>query len=293
MNVKDIYRDVPAPQRERLFTFRATHPYQYLNVNGTTWRYLACGQGERTLLLLPGAFLKADMWFHTILALEDDYRTLAPDAYALQGVFDLDEVCEALVRSLNAEGVERATAIGISAGGGVAQVLLQKYPERVEHVVFSHYGVLEWDAEGERKTKQLVWLVRLLPLFAIRRVVKRMTTGEIPPASRWIAFHEAYFREATRNVEKAAFVGFLRSTLTGRKQFTFDPGALDSWPGSILILTSEDDPLSRGKVERLRARYPRAETAVLEQGGHHSFLFFPEAYTAALKEFLARSGAAP
>jgi pimeloyl-ACP methyl ester carboxylesterase len=281
-----IYGTVPPEQRERLFSFRATHPYRRLTCGETTWRYVACGQGEGALLFLPGAFLRADMWFNQILALEDDYRIIGPDAYALQGLFDMDAVCDALVGSLDAEGIERATVIGISAGGGVAQILLQAHPERVEHVVFSHCGVLEHSAAREAQTSRILWLVRILPMFVIRRVLKNMTTGETPLSSRWIAFHEAYLREAIPNVERRMFVRFLRSGLDARRRFRFDPQALESWPGAILILSSEDDALSRDALAKLQARYPRATTDLLPAGGHHAFLFFPDDYTAALRRFL-------
>lgn len=282
----DAYRDVPADQRERLFTFRATHAYRQLTVEGATWRYIACGEGERALLFLPGAFMRADMWFNQILAFEGDYRVVAPDAYALQDVFDVALVCDALVKSLDAEGIEKATVIGMSAGGGVAQVLLQRHPERVEHVVFSHCGVLEACAEAERKTRRTLRPLRLLPPFIIRRVLRRMTTGHIPASSRWIVFHEAYVEEALLDVEKAMVVRFLRSGLETRRRFVYEPEVLASWPGSILLLASRDDALAQPTLEKLQARYPRAETKLLEKGGHHTFLFFPEAYTAALRGFL-------
>jgi len=118
------------------------------------------------------------MWFNQILTLEEDYGIITPDAYTLPDVVDLDMVCDLLVRSLDAEGIERATVVGISAGGGVAQGLLQRHPERVEHVVLSHCDVLEHSAEGERTTRRILWLVRLLPMIVIRRVLKRMTAGD-------------------------------------------------------------------------------------------------------------------
>jgi lipase len=282
----ETYRDVPPPQRTRLSTFRATHPYTHLTINDMPWQYIASGQGHQALLFLPGAFLQADMWFNQILALETDHRIIAPDAYALQGLFDPDAVCDALVQTLDAEGVDRATVIGLSAGGGAAQLLLQTYPERVEGAVFSHCGVLEHSAEAERRTRRILRLVRILPLFAIRRILKRMTTGEPPSSSRWIAFHEAYIGEAIRNVDKPTVVRFLRSGLETRRRFTFEPELLESWSGSILILSSKDDALSRPSVENLQARYPKAKTELLEEGGHHAFLFFPNAYTTALTRFL-------
>jgi pimeloyl-ACP methyl ester carboxylesterase len=181
-----LYRDVPSTQRERLFTFRAAHSYQEVTVNGVAWRYIACGRGEEALLFLPGAFLEADMWFNQILAFEEDYRIIAPDAYALQGVFDMDVICDALLQSMDTERTEQATVIGISAGGGVAQMLLQRHPKRVHRVVLSHCGALEKNEETERTTRRILWLVRLLPAVVIRRVLRRMTTREMPfPSTAW------------------------------------------------------------------------------------------------------------
>ena len=93
-------------------------------------------------------------------------------------------------------------------------------------------------------------------------------------------------QEAIPGIERSMYVGFLHSSLEARRGFTFEPDALESWPGSTLILSSKDDALSRHSMERLQSRYPRARTELLEEGGHHAFLFFPEAYTAALRAFL-------
>ena len=285
-SINEIYQDVPAEQRERFFSFRATHSYHSVGANGTTWRYIACGEGKRALLFLPGAFLKADMWFNQISALESDYRIIAPDAFALQGLFDLDVVCDVLAKSLDAEHIEGVTVIGISAGGGVAQALLHRHPDRVDHVVFSHCGMLEHSDTTEKKSQQVLMLVRLLPLFVIRSVLKRMTTGSMPASSQWVVFHEAYVKEAIRHVNKTVVVRFLRSSLETRRRFTYDATILDRWAGSALILSSQDDALSRQSVDRLQRRYPIAQVELLAEGGHHAFLFFPDEYTAALIRFL-------
>jgi len=283
------YNQVAPEQAERLFSFRRSHTYSRVRAGGSTWRYIGCGRGEPALLLLPGAFLEADMWFNQILALENDFRIITPDAYALQGVFDIEVVCRALVSSLDAEGIERATVVGVSAGGAVAQVLLQMAPERVERVVFSHCGVLRQSNEADRRTRWMLGLVNLLPLAVIRRVLKSMTSGDLPASSEWAAFHEAYMAEALSKIDKRAVVGFLRSGLAIRRRFRFDPDAIASWHGSILILSSRDDPLSRDRVEELAARYPQAWSQLLQKGGHHAFLFFPEAYTKALQRFLSET----
>lgn len=281
-----LYGSVPAEQRQILQAFRANHPYKEVDVDGASWRYLACGQGERALLFLPGGFLAADMWFYSILALEEGYRIVVPDSYPRQGVFSMDSVCQALVRSLEAEGIERATAIGLSAGGGVAQIFIQAYPERVEHVVFSHCGIVEPNPEAEGTLNRLLWLVRLLPMVFVRRVILSKTAGSPLPTSQWIAFHNAYFREVAQRIDREMVLRFLQAGLKTRRSFAFKPEVMTAWGGEVLILSSEDDQATVGSVGKLQARYPQARTHLLPEGGHHTFMFFPEAYTAALKEFL-------
>ena len=226
------------------------------------------------------------MWFYQISALEGDYRIVAPDAYTLQGTFAMDDVCNALIQILGIEGIEKAIVIGLSAGGGVAQLLLQEHPERVEHVVFSHCGILERSGDAEKQLAKLLRLVRLLPLFVTRRILLRRTTGTVPTSSKWVELHNGYFREAAGHIEKDMIIRFLQSGLETRRSHTFKPEVLASWPGKILLLGSKDDTAAFGSLGKLQARYPNARTHVLEEGGHHTFMFFPEAYTAALKTFL-------
>ena len=282
----EIYSQVPAGQKRLLEGFRANHPYKAMDVQGARWRHIACGQGDQALLFLPGGFLAADMWFHSILALEQDYRIVVPDSFTLQGTFSMDAVCRALVCSLEAEDIEKATIIGLSAGGGVAQYFVQEHPERVAHLVLSHCGLLEPDLEAQVKLGRLLKLVRLLPLFVIRRVILRATAGQVPPTSDWIEFHHAFFREAGARMDKDMVLRFLQEGLETRRSFIARPEALDSWPGEVLILSSKDDQNTVASVNKLLGRFPRARTHLFEQGGHHTFLFFPEAYTNVLKAFL-------
>jgi pimeloyl-ACP methyl ester carboxylesterase len=282
-----LYAQVPAEQKELLRDFRANHPYKELEVGDARWCYIACGQGDEALMFLPGGFLAADMWFYSILALEERYRIVVPDSYTLQGTFDMDDVCHAFIQILDAEGIERATLIGLSAGGGIAQYFLQEYPERVAHVVFSHCGILEHDPKAEKLVKRLLVMARLLPLWAIRRIILKRTSGEIPPSSTWIEFHNAFFQEAASRTTKAMYLRFLQGSAETRRRFVFKADVVEAWSGEILILGSRDDEMAIRSLEKLQARYPKARAHLFEEGGHHTFMLFPETYTAALSEFLA------
>ena len=283
-----IYKNVSQDQKEMLKEFRASHPYKELDINGSCWRYISCGQGSKTLLFLPGGFAKADMWFYSILALEKDYRIIAPDAYTLQGTFAMDDVCCAILEILEAEGIEKATIIGISAGGGVAQYFIQEYPQKVEHLVLSHCGVIKTSAEVKSRTKKTLRLIKILPFPIIIWIMMKRTSGNIPPSSNWIEFHKAYYRELASNVQKEMFVRFIESVMETQGSFVFKPEVLQSWPGEILILSSKDDKLSIVSIEELKVRYPRAKMHIFEQGGHHTFSLFPEEYSSVIRDFLKK-----
>jgi pimeloyl-ACP methyl ester carboxylesterase len=283
---EQFYAGVPEAQKAQLLNFRKSHTYREVKANRKTWRYIAAGVGEKAVVFLPGAFLPADMWFFQMAALEGRYRVLAPDAYALQGFFDLDQICWLLEEMLAIEGFEEATFVGLSAGGGIVQYLLQERPGLMTNGVLSHCGPIVYDEKGARQGRRLLTLSRLLPAALIRRLVVRQTSGQPPADSKWQAFHDAYYREQSSQLQKETFLRFMELGLETRRSFTFEPDDVAAWPGRMLLLTSEDDDFSYPRLALLQERYPKAETHVFEEGGHHTYLFYPQAYASVLEAFL-------
>jgi pimeloyl-ACP methyl ester carboxylesterase len=282
-----IYADVPVEQKRLLREFRAGYPYKEFKVGDTRCRYIACGQGAKTLLFLAGGFLRADIWFYLIPQLENNYRILAPDSFYLKGGPGTGSATrQAFLEMLTREGIERVIPIGISAGAGMAQMLIREYPERVEHLILSHCGLFDPGAKFERQIKQMLWLLRVIPFSVTRKVMWRKLAGHIPPSSQWGAFSNAYFREIEPNINKETVVRFSQNALETSQSFVSKPDLLSSWRGQTLILNSKDDRLTIGFVPRLQELFPQARLHLFDEGGHHTFMLFPEAYTAALKSFL-------
>ena len=287
-----IYETVPDAQKEKLLRFRAEHPYHELNIDGKKWRYLSSGEGEDNLIFLLGGFLTGDMWFHPISALEASYRILSPDAYTRMGFSGMHEVCDAIVRMMDHEGMDKATFIGMSAGGGIAQVFLQTNPDRVSNMVLSHCGMLRQDLNLSKRADRLRRVASILPVGVIRWIVKRQTTGVIPENSQWAAFEAAYFREIGSQVTKAMFVNFLSDAAATRRDFVAKPEVIQAWPGTVIVLTSEDDAFSFNSLEEIQNYYPRVQSHVFPEGGHHTLFLFPEQFTEALMRILSASDTA-
>jgi hypothetical protein len=119
--------DVALDLSRRLESFRRTHPYKELQVEGRQWRYVVGGQGKRTLLLFPGGTLVPDTYFMLLEDLERSSRVIVP-AYA--AVPTIAELVTGATAILDAEGIERVDVMGSSFGGYVAQCFVRAHPDR-------------------------------------------------------------------------------------------------------------------------------------------------------------------
>jgi len=280
------YAEVPDYQKDMLRQFRATHPYREMAIAGKKWQYLSSGQGDKCLVFLPGGFIPGDMWFYPMLKLESSYRILSPDAYTRQGFSGVQTVCDVIVKMMDVEGVDKATLVGLSAGGGIAQVFLQTYPERVSNLVLSHCGILKQDLGLAKRAERLSRLAKILPVSVVRWIIKKQTTGAVPESSEWAFFEAAYFREIGAEVTKDMFVDFLNDAADTRRNMNAKPEIVQAWPGRVFVMTSEDDSFSFNSLDQLQEYYPVVDTHVFPEGGHHAIFFYPKQYTEALKGFL-------
>ena len=261
-----------------LSDFHAAHPYQHLDFEDWSWQHIRAGRGDRVLLLLPGAFIGAEMWLHLITALENRYRIIAPDMPSK--ALTLAEMNAAFIKLLNNEGVNQAIVIGYSAGGGLAQAFAQAHPERVQVLILSHCTPL--GADTSHRMERLIRVVKFLPVSFIRAIFRRRSK-DYPSTSEWVDFTRALFAEKIAALTKADVVQFLKAGMETARSFHFDP---QGWREKTLLLSSKDDATTYKRLSEMQARYPAAQTHVFEQGGHHTVLLFPKTYNAMIAEML-------
>ena len=276
-----IWSDVPEDQRTLYQDFRASHPYIEFDFENLRGRYISCGRGAKTLIFLPGAFVDADIWIHSILAFENDYRIIAPSRTSK--TLQMDRMPDFICKIFERERVDKATFIGASAGGGAAQYFLQHRPEKVEHLVLSHCTAMS--RETARGVERTLKILRFLPLPLIHLMLKARSK-KYPASSSWAKFTKAYASQFYPTLDKATIMGFLKAGAEASEKFLFDPEVVRTWGGEILIISSKDDKMSFPRLHELKARYPKARTHILEEGGHASLMLFPETCNAVIRTFL-------
>ncbi|MBN2072614.1 MAG: alpha/beta hydrolase [Actinobacteria bacterium] len=281
-----IYKDVPQGQKNRLMNFRKNHNYYHLNVGDRNWKYLACGNGRQTVVLLPGTVRSAELWSRLISEIEEEYRIIAPTYPAFDS---MREAAEGVAGILREEKVENIFLLGSSFGGWLAQVFVRKYPRGVEKLILSNTS----GPESVMSKGRLVITGLSLPLFpewVLKRVYKKnylrilSDVGEEEKAY-WRAFMtELLYLRTTRE----EIVNMYRALCDYAKNYRFSPGDLESWNGETLIIESANDIIKEDARKRLKELYPQARVKTFRSVGHNAGYIAPPVYVETVKEFFSR-----
>ncbi|MBI9051332.1 MAG: alpha/beta hydrolase [Anaerolineaceae bacterium] len=285
-----LFADVPEQQTAQLLTFREQAPYKEIMVNAYTWRYRVFGDGFQTMILLPGGFTLADIWMQTAQAFAADYRILMPDAYARQGIFDVDQVCEAIISMMDEEQTKQAVFIGLAAGGDLAQYFLHQHPQRVQHLILSHCDIIgDGSIKDDTRNRRTLDFYRRTPEKMIRKMMLRQLEKDLSRESDWSAYTIAYYRESIQSLQKKVVLEFVQNAYTMKKEFEFQVSRIHNWQGEVLFLASEDDTITLGSVTPLKKFYPQAKAHRFAQGRNHVHLLFADQVKQVVKDFLENS----
>src|SRR3954466_1326726 len=125
---------------------RAFEAWQ-VELHGHRVIYRVAGSGP-PVVLIHGMVNSSRHWESVALRLADDYTVIAPDlighgdSATPRGDYSLGAHAAAIRDLLSAIGVDRATIVGHSLGGGVAMQFFYQFPQRTERLVLVSSGGL-------------------------------------------------------------------------------------------------------------------------------------------------------
>ncbi|MDO7867133.1 alpha/beta fold hydrolase [Nocardioides jiangxiensis] len=273
---------------------------QYVTLHGHRRAYVKAGSGP-ALLLLHGLACDHSTWDPVIEELAKRYTVIAPDLLG-HGASDKPRADYTVggyangMRDLLAVlGVERASVIGHSFGGGVAMQFAYQFPERTERLMLVSAGGLGREVTPLIKVIQAPgWetLMRVLTRPFLRPVV----TGVLR-ASRdlWPAY--------TRDLDEVAAI--VDSWQDRRTRFAIRHlvNAVIDWRGQVISMAdrfyltesmpfaaiwgADDRVLPAHHLETVRHLAPGAMTELLEDSGHFPHKDHPAAFVAFVDAFMA------
>src|SRR5690349_11889515 len=146
------------------------------NLHGHRAVYRTVGSGPN-VVLIHGMINSSRHWEAVAQRLAENYRVIAPDlighgdAATPRGDYSLGAHAASIRDLLTTIGVERATIVGHSLGGGVAMQFFYQFPQRTERLVLISSGGLGQEVSPLLRGAALPGAGALLSLATRRPVV--------------------------------------------------------------------------------------------------------------------------
>ena len=262
--------------------------------------YRIAGSGP-PVVLIHGMVNSSRHWEEVALRLADEYTVVAPDlighgdSATPRGDYSLGAHAASIRDLLAAIGIDQATLVGHSLGGGVAMQFFYQFPQRTERIVLVSSGGLGRDVSPLLRTAALPGASGLLSLAAHRHVLDALWGAGRRLRQRGSArgvYLQAIAR-ALRPLEapaaREAFLQTLRSVIDvhGQRVSARDRLYLLQALPTLIVWGERDNtiPLDHGREAHAAAPGSRFET--LPRAAHFPHLEDPDGLAAVLRDFLA------
>jgi pimeloyl-ACP methyl ester carboxylesterase len=261
--------------------------------------YRIAGSGP-AVVLIHGMLNSSSHWQSVALDLARDHTVLAPDlighgdSAAPRGDYSLGAHAASIRDLMTAVGIERASIVGHSLGGGVAMQFFYQFPQRVERLALISSGGLGREVSPMLRTAALPGFSGLLSMTIRPRLLAALTdTGHrLRRRGLTAGVYLQAIARALRPLENAdarqAFLQTLRSVIDVRGQrvsATDRLYLLETMP--TMIVWGERDntiPLAHGRLAH--EAIPRSFFSTLPNAAHFPHLEDPEGLSRLLREFI-------
>ena len=273
-------------------------PWQ-LELHGHRVIYRIAGSGP-PVVLIHGMVNSSRHWETVALRLADDYTVIAPDlighgdSATPRGDYSLGAHAASIRDLLAVIGVDRATIVGHSLGGGVAMQFFYQFPQRVERMILVSSGGLGREVSPMLRGAALPGAAALLWLAAHPQVsvgLSRMGERLRERGSGKAVYLQAIARALQplqRPGARKAFLQTLRSVIDvrGQRVSALDRlYLLDGFP-TLFVWGGRDNtiPVAHGRAAQALA--PGSRFEILPRAAHFPNLEDPEGLAAVLRDFL-------
>ncbi len=259
--------------------FAASHPEQRVDLNGRDWGYVDVGAGE-ALLLIPGTLGRGDLFWQQIEALSGRLRLVAVSYPASGGIADWAGDMVALLDRL---GIEKASVLGSSLGGYLAQYLAGAHPGRVSRLLAANTLNSVAGLDQRVPYSQDLDTVPIADLRAGFDLSLSAWGRARPDQADLVALLGA---EAAGRIPEGELRARLASLKTGPE---LPPVTLAA--ENVVTIESDDDPLIPPQMRAaVRARLNPSVSYRFGEGGHFPYVARPAEYVALLEQVMGLKG---
>lgn len=266
---------------------------EFLDLDGARVYYYAAGRrgGGDPIVLVHGFPTSSHLWQPVVPLLPDGHRVVVVDLLGY-GRSDRPAGRDVSIRGhaermrqvLDALGIERACIVGHDIGGGIAQVMALRWPQRVSALVL--VNAVAYDAWPQREVKMaraMLPLTRHLPATFLLSVLRTDLLRGYAEAERGAHAIERYVKPFASPEGRDAFFEHLLA-LDPRDTAALAPRLGDIVAPTAVVWGAHDPFLPASIGERLARDIPGATLDVIAEGRH----FTPEEHAERVAAAIAR-----
>jgi pimeloyl-ACP methyl ester carboxylesterase len=273
-----------------------------IELHGRRVIYRVAGSGP-PVVLIHGMLNSSSHWRSVALDLASDHTVIAPDlighgdSAAPRGDYSLGAHASSIRDLLAAIGIDRASIVGHSLGGGVAMQFFYQFPQRVERLVLVSSGGLGHEVSPMLRSAALPGVSALLSMTIHQRLTGALMDGgrRLRERELRLGVYMQALARALRPLEngeaRQAFLQTLRAVIDvhGQRVSATDRLYLLERMPTMIVWGERDNtiPLQHGR--EAHEAIPHSYFKTLEKAAHFPHLEDPEGLSDALREFIRQT----
>jgi pimeloyl-ACP methyl ester carboxylesterase len=279
----------------------ANFALEHVSIHGHDVGYRQGGDGP-VILLIHGIAGSSRTWKDVMPALAADYTVIAPDLLGHGesakplGDYSLGAYASGLRDFLGVLGIERATIVGQSFGGGVAMQLAYQHPECCERMVLVGSGGLGREVSWILRCFTLPGVELMMPILFpplvrdrgndVRHLLGRIGIHSVRIEEKWRAY-----ASLVESPNRQAFMRTLRSVVDpgGQTVSALDRLYLAASVPTLIIWGDQDDIIPVRHAYAAHEAIPGSRLAIIEGAAHFPHAEQPERFVEILGEFMAET----
>ena len=272
---------------------------QTVRIHGHQVGYYAAGSGP-ALILVHGVASSSRTWRRVIPRLAERFTVVAPDLLGhgasakLRGDYSLGAHASGIRDLMVALGIDRATLVGHSLGGGVAMQFAYQFPERIERLVLVGSGGLGEEVSLLLRVLTLPGAEYILPLGCRAEFSRAIARGAgwlgrigVRPSALAEEIWNGYVSLGTKD-SRNAFLHTLRSVVdvTGQRVSAIDRLYLAREVPTLIVWGDRDPLIPVAHGRRAHRAIKGSVLKVYRDVGHFPHFDEPERFVDDLVDFI-------
>ncbi len=266
----------------------------FVDLAGRRTHFVVRGQGH-PVVLIHGFNMDSNTWFRNLDRLSADFKVYAPDLWGqgfstrqpLDYGYDLFE--EQVRLFMDAVGIEKASVVGHSMGGGTSIVFALKNRDRVDKLVLLDSAGLPTPLPFRSKIFKLKGVAEFLLSLRTDRV-RRKNLGDY-----WIYHRDSLTEDVYQRFVRCqkiegsteALLSILRKNFFNTLQNEIrDLGTLDI--PTLIVWGRKDTSLPLRCGEEMNRLIPHSTLTILDRAGHLANFDRPDTFNRVLRDFLEK-----